>query len=187
MPENEYQNWQIEVLNECYRVLKPTGSLLYNHKNRIKNGISITPYEWILKTNFIVKQEIVWINGTPNFDKSRFYPFTERVYWLAKSPDTRLVNVLNKPDVFFRSEWKPVGTQGKHTRAFPLKMVEDLLSVFPESDIVLDPFMGSGTVAIACRKKKKKWIGIEIRKEYCELIKEKLQMNDLPLLSLQNT
>jgi len=57
MPEAEYQKWQIEVLNECYRILKPTGSMMYNHKNRIKNGVQITPYEWLLKTKFIIKQE----------------------------------------------------------------------------------------------------------------------------------
>lgn len=59
MPEELYQQWQIEVLNECYRVIKPNGSMWYNHKNRIKDGVQITPYEWILKSNFIVKQEIV--------------------------------------------------------------------------------------------------------------------------------
>ena len=39
-------------------------------------------------------------------------------------------------------EWKPVGTKGQHTRAFPEKMVEDFLKVFPKAKIILDPFMG---------------------------------------------
>lgn len=33
MPEQLYQDWQVEALNECYRVLKDTGSIFYNHKN----------------------------------------------------------------------------------------------------------------------------------------------------------
>ena len=45
MKEREYQEWQIKVLNEVYRVLRPEGSLMYNHKNRIKKGRQITPYE----------------------------------------------------------------------------------------------------------------------------------------------
>lgn len=44
-PEREYQLWQIEVLNECFRILSTNGSLIYNHKNRLKVGVQITPYE----------------------------------------------------------------------------------------------------------------------------------------------
>lgn len=48
MKESEYQAWQIEFLNECYRVLKDTGSMFYNHKVRIKKGIALHPLEFIL-------------------------------------------------------------------------------------------------------------------------------------------
>ena len=174
MSESEYQEWQINVLNECYRILKLCGSVLYNHKNRIKKGIQITPYEWLLKTKFIIKQEIVWINGSQNFDKIRFYPFTERVYWLAKLPETKLHNCINKYDVFDRREWKPVGTRGNFKRAFPEKMVEDLISVFPNADVVFDPFFGSGTVGIVAEKLNRRWIGIELNPEYCEIAKQRI-------------
>ena len=141
MPENDYQKCQVKVLNECFRVLKNNGSMMYQHKNRISKGVQISPYEWLLKTEFVVKQEIVWINRSQNFDKIRFYPFTERVYWLTKNPKTKLINTINKQDVFDYKEWKPVGTKGQHTRAFPEKMVEDFLKVFPKAKIILDPFM----------------------------------------------
>lgn len=39
LPEEEYQMWQIKILKECYRVLNLSGSLFYNHKNRIKRRI----------------------------------------------------------------------------------------------------------------------------------------------------
>jgi modification methylase len=166
MPEEEYQLWQLKVLNECFRVLKDNGSLLYQHKNRISKGIQISPYEWIYKSNFLIKQEIVWINRSQNFDKIRFYPFTERVYWLAKDSKTKLHNKINKQDVFDWKEWKPVGTKGMHTRAFPEKLVEDFLNVFPKAKLVLDPFIGSGTVAVVCKKMKKNFIGFEKNKEF---------------------
>src|SRR5699024_12168971 len=38
MPESVYQEWQKNILNECFRVLKDNGSMWYNHKNRIKDG-----------------------------------------------------------------------------------------------------------------------------------------------------
>ena len=153
--------------------------MIYQHKNRIKNGIQISPYEWILSTNFIVKQEIVWINRSQNFDKIRFYPWTERAYWLAKKSETKLKNTLNKHDVFDWKEWQPVGTRGVHTRAFPEKFVADMLTVFPEAKVVLDPFMGSGTVAKVCKKMKRSYIGFEINKEFCQLATERLKEKDL--------
>ena len=67
--EKDYQSSQINMLEQCYRVLKNSGSMMYQHKNRIKKGIQISPYEWIFKTQFCIKQEIVWINRSQNFDK----------------------------------------------------------------------------------------------------------------------
>jgi len=169
MPEQEYQEWQTEVLKECYRVLSPDGSLFYNHKNRIKKGLQITPYEWLLKTPFTIKQELVWFNRSQNFDKIRFYPMTERIYWLAKSPQTKLYNAINHHDVFDTKDWKPVGTKAEHKRAFPLEMPRDIIKCFPDAKVVLDPFMGCGTVGVACEEEGKDFIGIEISDEYYEM------------------
>ena len=169
MKETKYQEWQKEVLNECHRVLKSDGSLMYNHKNRIKNGKQITPYEWLLDTKFIIKQEIVWINRSQNFDKIRFYPFTERVYWLAKNENVKLENNINHYDVFDWKEWKPVGTDNEHKRAFPIKMVTDILKCFPQAEVILDPFIGSGTTAVGALLEKRKFIGIEKKMEYVNL------------------
>lgn len=174
MPEDEYQRWQQMILRECYRILKDDGSIIYNHKNRIKNGVQITPYEWILKTPLIVKQEIVWFNGSQNFDKIRFYPMTERIYWLAKSPKTKLFNVINHHDLFDKKEWKAVGTKGQHTRAFPEKMVEDILKCFPDAMTILDPFAGSGTTGVACKNLNRNYILIEKEEEYVGIINRRL-------------
>jgi len=175
LPEEQYQKQQIQFLNECFRILKEHGSIIYNHKNRIKNGIQITPYQWILKSNFIIKQEIVWINRSQNFDKIRFYPFTERLYWLTKKSETKLFNAINHYDVFDYKEWKPVGTKNNHTRAFPEKMVEDVLKCFPNAKVVLDPYMGSGTTGVACKYANRDFIGIELDKEYFDIAKERIE------------
>lgn len=53
MSDKEYQEWQISVLNECVRVLKPTGTIVYNHKDQIFNFCVTSPLQWILKTNAI--------------------------------------------------------------------------------------------------------------------------------------
>ncbi len=175
MPEEEYQNWQIQVLMHCWRVLKKYGSMFYNHKNRIKDGVQISPYAWISKTNFIIKQELVWENGSQNFDKIRFYPMTERVYWLSKTKETKLNNTISHKDYFGRNEWVPVKTNQEHKRAFPLQMPIDIISCFPESMDILDPFMGSGTVGVACKKLGKHFVGIDISEDYCKIANQRIE------------
>ena len=180
MKESEYQAWQIEFLNECYRVLKDTGSMFYNHKVRIKKGIALHPLEFILKSEFILKQEIVWDMGkSANCDKIRFFPFSERIYWLVKSPKTKLHNVDNLSDV-----WRCVPTHKRketgHIAVMPEEIVSNILNNI-DGDIVLDPFMGSGTTGIACKNLNRKFIGIELDENYFNLAKERIHKHAIKL------
>lgn len=175
MPEELYQKWQVEILNECHRVLKKDGSLWYNHKNRIRNGEQIEPYRWLYKTPFIIKQEIVWQNGSQNFDKCRIYPMTERVYWLTKDAKTKLFNAINHHDIFTRAEWQPVKTKGAFKRAYPEKMVEDIISCFHDVRVVLDTFSGSGTTCCVAKRMGKDYIGFELSTDSCKIAEERLE------------
>lgn len=177
MKEEDYQKWQIAVLNECYRILKDEGSLFYNHKVRIKNGKVIHPLEWILKTNFVLKQEITWDMGkSANCDKIRFYPFSERIYWLAKNAKTKIYNQLNLSDV-----WRVVPTHKRkdtgHIAVMPIEIVNNIIKSIPNSDniIILDPFLGSGTTAVASIKNNRHYIGFEINPEYVEIAKNRIK------------
>jgi modification methylase len=163
LEETEYQENQIAVLNEVYRLLKDNGSLFYNHKNRISKGVTISPYSWIFKTNFKIKQEIVWINGSQNFDKCRFYPMTERIYWLSKNTETEFVNNAGLKDY---NNWQPEGTDKLHKRAYPVVLVKSILSCFNSGLSVLDPYLGSGTTAIACHDYGFSLTGYELDTEY---------------------
>lgn len=175
MPERDYQDWQINVLNECYRILKEGGSIMYNHKNRIKDGVQISPYEWLFKTKLTIKQEIVWFNRSPNFDKIRFYPMTERIFWLSKGSKTHFYNSISHHDVFNNSEWPSVGTNAKHKRAFPIELAQSMVLCFPDAEIILDPFIGSGTTAIAAIKEKRHYVGFELNEEYYNLACERIK------------
>jgi site-specific DNA-methyltransferase (adenine-specific) len=172
MPENEYQKWQIKVLNEIHRIIKDDGSVFYNHKNRIRNALTISPYEWINKSSLLLKQELIWFNGSQNFDKCRFYPMTEKVFWLSKTKETLFTNNINHHDLF---NWKAEGTNGEHKRAFPIEMVYDILSCFPKGLKVLDPFMGSGTTGIACHKLGFEFWGFELDPDYYALATDRLE------------
>lgn len=64
----------------------------------------------------------------------------------------------------------------KHPAVFPEQLVIDhILSWSNEGDIVLDAFMGSGTTALACIKTNRKYIGIELNKEYVDLAEERIK------------
>ena len=177
MPEELYQEWQIEILNECFRILKEDGSMWYNHKNRIRDGIQITPYEWILNSKFknTVKQEIIWFNRGQNFDKIRFYPMTERLYWFTKNPKTKMYNAINHHDVFDTKDWKPEGTKSKFKRAYPEKMVEDILNCFESSIVVFDPFSGSGTTCKVAKQMGRSFVGCEMDKESFDASVERIK------------
>ena len=168
LPEEEYQEQQIEFLNSCYEKLSDNGSMFYNHKPRIKNGVCIHPLEWIFKSNFILKQEIVWKNRSQNFDKIRFYPFTERIYWLVKNPKTKLFNEFGMSDVW---EFKNSKRHELHRATFPIDLPLTIIKCFKDAVLIVDPYMGIGTTARAVEEINldginRKWIGFEISKEY---------------------
>lgn len=169
LPEKEYQNKQIEFLNACYDKLQDGGSMFYNHKPRIKNGVCIHPLEWVLESKFILKQEIIWQNGSQNFDKIRFYPMTERVYWLVKNPKTKLYNSVGLSDVW---KFKNQKRHKIHKATFPIELPKTIISCFDEAEVILDPYMGIGTTAKAVIElnktdnKNRKFIGFEIDELY---------------------
>ena len=106
------------------------------------------------------------------------FTYLLREFIVAKNPKTKLYNSINKYDVFDWNEWKPVGTKGNHQEAFPEKMVSDLISVFPDSTNILDPYMGSGTVAVA-KALGKNYIGFEIDKNYIDIANQRINNSDL--------
>ena len=64
----------------------------------------------------------------------------------------------------------------KHPAQFPEKLAQDhILSWSSEEDIVLDPFMGSGTTAKMAKLNGRKFIGFELSKEYCEIAENRIE------------
>lgn len=64
----------------------------------------------------------------------------------------------------------------KHPAPFPLDLAKDHITSWSnENDIVLDPFMGSGTTGVACKLNNRNFIGIEISKEYFEIAKSRIK------------
>lgn len=72
---------------------------------------------------------------------------------------------------------------GNHPAVFPEQLAEDhILSWSNPGDLVYDPFLGSGTTAKMCIKNDRHWIGSEISKEYCEIIRKRINNVEINLL-----
>ena len=64
---------------------KPGGSFFYNHKVRYFKGNAISPWQWLVKTKWNIREEIVWNRGSgPEISGYRFIQIDERIYWLCK-------------------------------------------------------------------------------------------------------
>ena len=85
--------------------------------------------------------------------------------------------IINKQKVD-SNIWKMAIAQNKteHTAVFPLELpTRHIKSWSNENDIVLDPFMGSGTTGVACKNLNRKFIGIELDDKYFEIAKERIE------------
>ena len=93
------------------------------------------------------------------------------VVW-SREPKQRISRVWSIPILDYRSlrDWKPHPTQK------PVKLIRYLLEQYTtEGDLVLDPFVGSGTTAVACQQMKRHFIGIEISTEYAQIATSRLR------------
>lgn len=74
-----------------------------------------------------------------------------------------------------------------HSAAFPLNLPTWFIKLFTKpGDIVLDPFIGSGTTAVAAIELDRKFVGIDVSEEYCQLSRERLSGVQLQLLTINS-
>lgn len=181
MSEDDYQAWQIDVLNELHRVTKPGGSLFYNHKIRWVKGKLLHPYDWISRSIWDMRQEIIWdriLAG--NVRGWRFWQVEEHIYWLYKPIGNHLVgDELESRHAKMGSIWqiKPVPRNKEHPAPFPLEIpVRSIYSMVGEGKkVILDPFCGTGTTLVAAKLLNHNYIGIDISPDYVEFAKNRLK------------
>lgn len=175
MPEEEYQAWMVEFLNQCHRVIKPEGSIFFNHKPRRHKNRCYLPTDFIQHSNAELYQLIIWDRkNSPNIRNDVLIPCTEHIYWLCKEKPKVFRNAI---DPKYRSEvWVMGIEQNKsHPAPFPQQLVKNCIELTTEKgDLVLDPFMGSGTTALVARELERNWMGFEIDEKYIEVTNSRL-------------
>jgi len=73
-------------------------------------------------------------------------------------------------------------SEKEHITGKPASLCIDIIKTTPKFQLILDPFMGSGTTLVAAKKLGRKAIGIEIEEKYCEIAVRRLQQETLPLV-----
>jgi len=175
MPEETYRKWMVAAVNEMVRIIKPDGSIFFNHKPRRFKNQAHLPTDFLMETGATIYQVIIWNRrNSPNIRNDILVPCVEYVYWLTKK----------KPKVFreqvdsdYKTEvWNiPPQRQNSHPAPFPLKLVENCINLSTqEGDLVLDPFMGSGTTALVAKELNRDWLGFEMDPNYIEISRERL-------------
>ena len=171
MPHEEYVAWQRRCLNAMMRILKDDGAIFYNHKWRVQGGLLQDRADIV--EGFPVRQIIIWQReGGINFNPGYFLPTYEVIYLICK-PDFKLAPKANAMGDVWRI---PQESNNPHPAPFPVELAQRCIKS-TNSQIVLDPFMGSGSTAIAAESYGRDWIGIDIAKEYCKLAEERIITN----------
>ena len=151
------------------RLLTDDGAIFYNHKWRVQNGL-LQDRSDIVK-DFPVRQIIIWERaGGFNFNTQYFLPTYEVIYLICK-PEFKLTGEMASDigDVWQINQER----KNEHPAPFPVEIPKRCIET-TGAKIVLDPFIGSGTTAVAAQMLGVDWIGIEISEEYCRMANERI-------------
>lgn len=178
----DYGDWDygfdiLPILEETKRVLKKYGQwILFCAEQQI--GM----YRKWLRENGHFKQIIVWekINPLPQFRKCGYRQATEIIMWAYKNKPTKKdqhFNFLKQEEMknIFRFPICGGNERTEHPTQKPLSLIIELLKRHSfENDLILDPFVGSGTTCVAAKMLNRNYCGIDISKTYCEIAEKRI-------------
>lgn len=184
---DEDLGFHIRWINACRRVLKPNGTIWISGTY---HSIYACGYA-LQKSNFKILNDICWYkpNASPNMTCRYFTASHETLLWAKKEEKTKHTfnyetmkngswgkDKIKKPNKQMRSVWEIPTTKasekkfGKHPTQKPLELLRRIvLASTNKDDLILDPFTGSSTTGIMALELGRKFIGIDLEKEYLDL------------------
>ena len=146
--KDEYKNYKTPQIRSCFEpicvAMKPLGKLTF-----IQNELQF-------KTGLLDFSQKVGIDN----DRVPANVITTEEY--NESYDKNFL--ISKPSKIEK------GNTNTHITVKPISLIEHLINLFSkENSLVVDPFLGSGTTALACKNTKRRCLGIELNKEYYEI------------------
>ena len=177
---NEWTRQMNILFQECHRVLKKKGNLIM--------FMSIIKVETLInlgqENGFYYKTVGVWhkTNPLPRNMNLQFINSTETWIYMVNDGTTGTFNNEGKAIHDF-VETATISNKerkfGKHPTQKPIGLLSHFIEILSnENDTVLDPFMGSGSTGVSCKKLKRKFIGIELNEKYYKLSEDRI-LNDI--------
>jgi modification methylase len=192
-----YDEFSIQWLSACKRVLKDTGTIwvIGSYHNIYRLGKIMQDF------GFWTLNDVIWVktNPMPNFRGVRFANAHETLLWASKSKGSRYtfnhhaMKGLTDEEKQMRSDWalssvdlweeaicsgseriKLNGKKAHSTQKPEALLYRIILSSSNPGDVVLDPFLGTGTTCAVAKKLRRHWIGIEKEETYLSVAQARL-------------
>ena len=195
--EENYREMLKKVFEESKRVLTDDGSIFLNMKTRY-NGDQLIPPFWVLDyfKDMFLKNIIIWNFDWGGSTEKRFSSRYEFVFFFTKNKNNWVFNLddVKIPSLNYRPDryktqlknptdvWKIPLVSGNslertsHPAQYPEKLIERIIKVATNTnDIVLDPFIGSGTTAVVAQRLKRHYLGYDTSLDYINIAKKRLK------------
>lgn len=195
---DKYFDFTNKWLKESWRVLKNGGSLYVScSQHNLAEVIFLSK-----KIDFKLNNIITWYktNPMPNITKRTFTHSTEYVCWFVKGKKWKFnynklkalnphrtregkpkqmrdfLDFLEMPVLQGPERLKDFGGKSLHPTQKPERLLKIIIEASSDpGDIVLDPFIGSGTTAVVAKRLGRKWIGIEKDKKYAKAAERRIK------------
>ena len=184
LQESIYWPWLTSIFEECFKLMDD-GYMYLSHSDkgiyRAKPAIEELGFKYL--------QTLVWWgkNGYSMQMSRKTWSYRhELILFLEKGEPSPLI--AGEPGMWYTSVIEAARPQSNfkdgryHATQKPLKLYLTLLQRTP-GNIVLDPFLGSGTTLVAAKQLNRKAIGIEIEEKYCEIAANRLRQEVLDFRS----
>lgn len=166
----------IDCSEELFRVLKDTGFYCINLGFSYGETGVLRPFyiiQRIQRLGFFAIDSIVWHKTNPIPIQGRFTNSIEYVFVLAKNPLVKFPEDMGYVHNFFESA--VAKSEGFQSAPFPEELPRFCIQHLSNKwDLVLDPFLGSGTTCVVADKLDRYWCGIDINPDYCDIARRKL-------------
>jgi site-specific DNA-methyltransferase (adenine-specific) len=173
VPSGEYAAFTRAWIGEARRVLADSGSMyIFSGWNNLKDILNAVDDAGLATVN-----HIIWKYQFGVFTKKKYVTSHYHILFVVKDPKNYTFNkVEHYPEdvwVINREYWTG---KVKTPTKLPIKLVRKILAFSSNPrDLVLDPFLGSGTVAVAAKEMGRRYLGFEIVSDYVAFAQERLE------------
>lgn len=173
VPQDQYYDFSTGWIKEAMRILKPHGTMYaFSGWTNLEYVLTV-----LRLVGFHTQSHVIWHYNFPSWTSRRFASSHYHILHVTKDKDKYTFNMVEPypQDVWIidRDFWSK--TIKKTGTKLPITLVEKLIKYSSNvNDLVLDPFIGSGTTAIAAKRHNRHYIGFEIVEETYEVAKERI-------------